>query len=157
MNLRRAQLADSRLQPAGEGDDRARVHRLRDHFDGPRPQGLQAQRRSRRRVRADDDDRNRLMLHQVPQEGQAVHFRHLDVQGDDIRAVLRDELTCAEGVGGLSNDLDVGLSSQSAGQHPSAGGRVVDDQHAGFSLGRHHQPFDGRTRILHGRSSTHSR
>ena len=68
------------------------------------------------------------MLHEPAQEAQAVHARHFDVEGDEIRLVLQDHVSGDEGIRGSANDLDVGLAAQSVAQHLPHDRGVVDDE-----------------------------
>ena len=81
------------------------------------------------------DHRDRPLGHQLAQEGDAVHARHLDVQGDDVGHVLGDATRGDEGVGGHAHDLDAGVGGQDVDQSLAHTGRVVDDQNADLGHG----------------------
>ena len=109
--------------PARLGDD---VHR-------PGGEGFEAGGRSFLRHRADDDHRQRAVDHELSQEGQTVHARHLDVERQHVRLVLENQIARDEGIRCEADDLDVGFVLQRIRQHPPHDGGVVDDEHTCLS------------------------
>jgi hypothetical protein len=53
--------------------------------------------------------------HDLAQEGDAVHARHLDVQRDNVRHFLLNAAGRGEGISGRSHDLDLGVGLQDLG------------------------------------------
>ena len=112
--------------------------RLRQHVDGPRLQDLEQHPGARPGQGRADDHRERLLRHDLPQEGQSVHAGHLEIEDDDVRDLLLDPAGGDERIGGRSQDLDVGRRLQDAAQGLADGGRVVDHEDADRS-GRAHR------------------
>ena len=86
-------------------------------------------------------DRHRPQPHQVLQEREAVHARHLDVERDHVRIELLDLLARRERVAGSADDFDVRRARQDGGQELAHQRRVVDHEH-----------FDGHATCLQKRS-----
>ncbi len=86
-----------------------------------------------------DDHRERLLRHDLSQEGQAVHARHFEIEDDDVRDLLLDPARGDERIGRGTQDFDVGRRLQDAAQGLADGGRVVDDEDADRSR-RTHRP-----------------
>jgi len=51
-----------------------------------------------------------MELHQLLEEGESVHARHLDVEDDAVGLELEDLLARGEWVGGRRDDLDTWLA-----------------------------------------------
>src|SRR5579872_2498883 len=49
---------------------------------------------------------DRVLTHDLLQEGQAIHMRHLDIQRDDIRYLFGDSIRRYERIGCSSHDLN---------------------------------------------------
>jgi hypothetical protein len=133
--LRRAQLgADRGLDPLDQLGahlrEGAEAHGFPDHVEGAEAQGLEGMGRAVVGERADDDDGQRVLLHDDLQEGEAVHPGHLQVQGQDVRAQLHDAVAGREGVGGGADDLDAGIGLEGVGQDLADHGGVIDHQDA---------------------------
>ena len=77
-----------------------------------------------------DDHRDRVLGHDLAQEGQPVHARHLDVQRDDVRDLAADLLGGDVGVGGGAHHRDFRVGREDLGEGLAHDRRVVDDQHA---------------------------
>jgi len=104
--------------------------RLGDDFDRTpleREDGLAAVRPHLRRA---DDDRQRVLFHDLAQEGEAVHARHDDVEDDDVGSDLPHELDGLVRVGREPDDVDARLSGEEAVEGEPNGLGVVDDQDA---------------------------
>ena len=56
-----------------------------------------------------DHDRNWVLGHDHLQECEAVHARHLDVEGDDVGNFFGDAIGGDEGIGGSAHDFDLGV------------------------------------------------
>jgi hypothetical protein len=132
-----AQRADPFGDPFGDLGHRHRVARLADDVDGAHAQCLDSRRRARLGERADDDGRNRVVLPELPQEAQAVHARHLDVERDDIGLVLQDHLPRLAGVSGATHDLEVVVRAQGIAQQLPRDEGVIHDDNAGAGGQRH--------------------
>ena len=78
--------------------------------------------------------RDGVLAHDLLEEGDAVHPRHLDVEGDDVRHLLADPFGGHEGIGGRRHDLDLGSEDRIFGQGLADHRRVVDDEDANFRL-----------------------
>ena len=74
--------------------------------------------------------RRRPQGHDLFQERQAVHLRHLDVEGDDVGTDGLDDLARFEGIGGGADDLDPIVPGQRRGQHLAHQIAVVDNHHS---------------------------
>ncbi len=70
------------------------------------------------------------MLHQLGQEREPVHARHLDIQRQHVGAELRDLLARHVGVHRAPDHLDVGALRELLRQHLPHDRRVVDDKDA---------------------------
>ena len=92
---------------SGQGDLGAGLGQCRDHDDGHRPQA-----------------------HDLLEELQAVHVRHLDVEGDDIGVQPLDGFARLQRIGGRADHLDFGIAAQGGRDQAPHGGRVVDDEDA---------------------------
>ena len=71
-----------------------------------------------------------MLRHQLAQERDSVHARHLDIERDDVGHILLDTARRGEGIGGRADDLDARIGAQDVGQGLPDRGRVVDDQNA---------------------------
>jgi hypothetical protein len=129
-NLARAQRQDALLELLGHLADRIGPAGLGDHVHGAGLQRLDGGRGSRLGHRADDDDRQRVVLHQLAQEGQAVHARHLDVERQHVGPVLDDHVAGDEGIGRPADHFDRRLAAQRVADHLAHDRRVVDDEDA---------------------------
>ena len=73
-----------------------------------------------------------MLRHQLAQEGDAVHARHLDVERDDVGHLLANLAGRHEGVAGGRDHLYLRIFRQHGGQGlPDACG-VVDDENPDF-------------------------
>ncbi|MPN03006.1 hypothetical protein SDC9_150229 [bioreactor metagenome] len=108
----------------GLGDDgyRPGCHRVERH----RHPGF-GQRRA-------DDHRRRVFLHDLAQETEAIHARHLDVENDHVGPVAVEFFHREQGVRRCRDDLDVVRLGQNAAQHFTNDGRVVDDMDGDFPI-----------------------
>jgi hypothetical protein len=98
--------------------DRAQLQRAQGHL-GP---GLgQA---------GDHDHRHRPQAHDLLEELDAVHVRHLDVEGDDVGVQGLDHAPGLERVAGGADHLDLGVTGQGGRDQAPHGGGVVDDEDA---------------------------
>ena len=116
------------FEALGDLADRCRAARLGDDVDRAGAQRLDRRRRPALRQRADDDHRHRPVLHQLAQEAQAVHARHLDVERDHVRLEPQDQVARDERIGGAADHFDVRLALQRVGEQLAHDRRVVDDQ-----------------------------
>ena len=82
------------------------------------------------RERGHHHHRHRSQAHEVGEEGQAVHARHLDVEREHVRVEGLDLVARHQRVLGMAHDLDAGVLRQHLGQHPAHKRGVVDNQDA---------------------------
>ena len=61
-----------------------------------------------------DDHRDRVLGHDLLQEGQAVHAGHFDIQGDDIRHLFGDALGRDEGIAGGADDFNFRIADRTS-------------------------------------------
>ena len=94
-------------------------------FEGERPVGL--------RERRDDHGRHRVVLHELAQERDPVHARHLDIERDHVGLELDDLRPRDVRIAGDAHDLDVGVARELALEDLANDGGVVDDQDADFA------------------------
>lgn len=106
--------------------------RFQDDVDGTGLQRLDQRFRTRFRQRRTHHDRDRPLRHQLAEEGNAIHARHLHIERDDIGDLLL-QLPCRhEGVRCDRHDLDIGILLQYMGQRLADAGGIVDDENADF-------------------------
>jgi len=67
--------------------------------------------------------------HELAQEGQAVHPRHFDVEDDDVRPVLDDQIASFERIVGPADHTDVLGSGQYPGEDGPDQCRVIHDEY----------------------------
>ena len=130
-----AQRPDPLGDAVGDLADGVRAARLADDVDGADAQRLDAGGRALLRQRADDDGRNRMVLHQLAQEAEAVHARHLDVERDDVGLELQDHVPRDVRIGGAADHLDVVVLAQGVAEQLADDRRVVDEEDAGAGPG----------------------
>ena len=103
---------------------------LADAIDGAEFEGR------KRRVRAamgqgrHHDHRHRPQPHDLLEEFEAVHVRHLDVERDDVGIERLDRVARLAGVAGLADDLDVRIDAAGSPDQAAHGGGIVDDENA---------------------------
>ena len=90
-----------------------------------------------------DDYRNGMLAHDPLEEGQTIHPRHLDVEGDDVGYLLFDALDRRVGIGRHAHDFNLGVRLQDYFQDLADRRRIIDDQY--FELTRRFHIFVGRT------------
>jgi hypothetical protein len=117
-------------QALAEGADRHRAVRLRQHVDRPCLEGVERRLRAGLRQRTHDHHRQRMVLHQDPQERQAVHPRHLEVERQHVGIEPGDLLSGHVGVARRAHHLDLGIRRERVGDRLADERRVVDDEHA---------------------------
>ena len=109
-------------------------NRLGHHVDGAGLERFEAYALARLGQRRNDHRRRRHQRHEAFQEGHAVHFRHLDVERDDVGSQFHQEVASAVRVGRLPDHFDFGVLRQPDRQDLPHHGGVVDDQHADGDL-----------------------
>ena len=67
---------------------------------------------------------------ELPQEREAVHFRHLHVQKQQIGRVVADRLERRSPVGAFADEADVAVVREQTPDRGARGGLVVHDQGA---------------------------
>ena len=106
--------------------------RLQDDVDRPRLQRLEQRFRAFLDQRRAHHHRQGALRHQLAQEGDAVHARHLDVQGDDVGHLLLNVARGGKGIGGGGDHLDFRIGGQDRGHRLADAGTVVDHQDTDF-------------------------
>ena len=94
-------------------------------------------------VARDDDHRQRALGHQQAQEGEAVHLRHLEVEGDDVRQQVEGLAQRLLAVRGAADDLDHRVRLEHRADRLPVVGRVVDDEHPDLLAGDAWRWFGG--------------
>ena len=117
--------------------------RLEDDVDRPRLERLHERLGALLGERGAHHHRHRALAHQLAQEGDAVHPRHLDVEGDDVGHLALDAAGGGEGIGGGGDHLDAGVLLEDRLHRLAHGGAVIDNQHAGL-VGAHGSISSGR-------------
>ena len=82
------------------------VLRLGDKVDGADFQRFQRGLRARLREGGEHHHRHRPQRHDLAQEGETVHLRHLDVERDDVGIERLDLLARVKGILRCTDDLD---------------------------------------------------
>ncbi len=80
------------------------------------------------------------MGHYFLQKSDAVHARHFDIQGDDVRFKFQNFIPGHKGVGGRTHHLNVGGFGQLLGEYFSDYGRIVDNQYFYHDIPRCFKP-----------------
>jgi hypothetical protein len=85
----------------------------------------------------DHDGRHGGIFLEEAQEGESVHARHLEIEGEDVGQEFGHFLLRDEGIVGGSDDLDFWVQRERVGDgFPDEGG-IVDDEHFDFVWGGH--------------------
>src|SRR6266481_8012900 len=79
-------------------------------------------------MRAEDDYRKGRATHNRAQGFQAVHARHFEVEGDDVRLEFSDLAQGEGAVHGGADDLDVRIALEDHGNQLPHESGIVDDQ-----------------------------
>src|ERR1019366_43016 len=117
--------------------DRVRTAGFGQNFDGAEFQGLKGGKAGRLSQAADDDGRHRVEMHQLFQEGEAIHAGHFDIQRDHVGLEREDFVARDVGVGRGADHLDVALAGQGFAEDSADNRGIVNDQDADSSVGRH--------------------
>jgi hypothetical protein len=112
-----------------------RRSRLGDDLHGAQGEGAHRGLAVARRQRADDHHRYREVAHELRQEAQPIHARHLDVERDDVGAQAQDLLAGDVRIDGGADDLDVGVLAELLAEDLPYQRGVVDDQDADHGAG----------------------
>ncbi len=78
----------------------------------------------------DHDHRHRPKPHDLLEECEAVHFRHLDVERDNVGIERLDGLAGFQWVGRFAHDGDGWVAAERGGDHAAHGGGVVDHENS---------------------------
>jgi hypothetical protein len=73
-----------------------------------------------------------MLAHDLLEEGQPVHARHLDVQRDDIRDLLSDPFGSHKGIASRGDHLDLRVGLEYFAQRLAHYSGVVHNQNANF-------------------------
>ena len=106
--------------------------RFGDDFDRPILERLESALRALLGEARTDHDRYRMLGHDLLQERQPIHARHLDIQGDNIRHLFAHPLRRHKGVGSGPHDLDFRVAGEDFAECLSNHGGVVHDKNANF-------------------------
>lgn len=90
--------------------------RLGDDIDRAPAEGLKCARAGGLALGADDDGGDGMEEHEAAQEGETVHARHLEVEGDDVGTEGEDLIAGDVGIGRGGDDFDVGLAGDGLGE-----------------------------------------
>lgn len=143
-HLGRGRGFDLRYELGSQLAKRIGVSRLSQKVDSPQAQGLQRVVRAALGERAHHDHRRRPALHEQLQECEAVHARHLQVEGKHIGLKLQQPIASHIGIFSRSDDLDLRIRCERLARIPADDGGVVDDEHADLSGCEHVQETGGR-------------
>ena len=103
--------------------------RLEDHVDGAGLERLHQRLGALLGQRGAHHHGDRPLRHQLAQEGDAVHARHLDIQRDHVGHFGLDAPRGDERIGRGADHRDVRIAAEHLGQRLAHDRRVVDDQH----------------------------
>ena len=81
---------------------------------------------------AENHGRHGVLSGEDFQEGDAIHFRHLNIESQNIRLELQDHVPGFVGVGSGANHFDRGIGRESIRNKPPENRGVVHNQNAGF-------------------------
>jgi hypothetical protein len=110
---------------------------LRDEIDRAELQRAQRDVSAALSQRRHHHDRHRPQPHQVLEERDAVHARHLDIERDHVRIELLDFLARRVRIAGRADHLDVGRAREHRGQKLAHQCGIVD-----------HEDFDAHSLAL---------
>ena len=108
--------------------NRLRAARLCKNVDGAGFESLKSGTAGGNSEGADYDDRHGAIVHQLPEERDAVHARHFNVEGEDVGLEGEDFVACDVRVRGGSDHLDIGLTGQCVGEDLAHDRGIVDDE-----------------------------
>jgi hypothetical protein len=74
-----------------------------------------------------DDHRKRILVHDLPEERQAIHARHFEIEDDDVGALLFHFLHGDQRVV-RNTRLNAALRAQECADGLPDDGRIVDDE-----------------------------
>ena len=77
--------------------------------------------------RGADDHRRRAFGHDFPEEADAVHARHFDIDDEHVRPACLHFFKGEQRVGGGGDNLDAGVAGQGLCDHLTDHRRVIDD------------------------------
>lgn len=77
-----------------------------------------------------DDGKLWIELSNFAEGLNAIHLRHLDIEGDDVGGDLGDFLEGDLAVGSDSDDFDGGVGGQDIGDHAAHDHRIIDHEHS---------------------------
>ena len=78
------------------------------------------------------DHRNGMLAHDFLQKGDAVHARHLHIQGDDIRDLGLDPVGCDKGISSRGHHLDGRIRGKNFAQCLADNGGIIDNKYSDF-------------------------
>jgi hypothetical protein len=102
--------------------------RLGDEVAGAELQGTKRGIRAARRQGRDHDHRHRPERHHLFEKGEAVHMRHLDVQGQNVRIELLDQLARLQRILAGADHLHLAVALEELGEQLADQCGIVDDQ-----------------------------
>jgi hypothetical protein len=107
-----------------------RHHRRRLHDEVERAELERLEDVGLRGASGDDEHRRRLPRHDEPEEREAVHLRHLEIERHEIGLLSDHEPQRLFAVAGLADDVDAGDRREDVGDRAAVERRVVDDDDA---------------------------
>jgi hypothetical protein len=105
-----------------------RPARLGQHLHGPDVKRLQRGLARRLPQRADHNDREGMVMHELLEERQAIHARHLDIESQHVRPKRQDLVAGDERIRRRSHNLQVRLLGDGLGENLADDRRVIHDQ-----------------------------
>ncbi len=70
-----------------------------------------------------------MLTHYFLQKGQAVHARHFDIKGDNVRHHRFQPFRRQEGISRGGHHLDAGIGVENVAQGLPHQGRIINNQH----------------------------
>jgi hypothetical protein len=107
--------------------------RFGDDVDRPVFQGLEGALRSFLDQTGTDNDRDGMLDHDFLQEGETIHARHFDVEGNDIGNLFGDAFGGYERIGRGGHHLNTGIAGEHVAESLANDGGIVDDEDANFA------------------------
>ncbi len=106
--------------------------RLADEIDGAQAECVESDAGALLSQGGAHDNRHGMQSHEVAQEFQAIHARHLDVQRQYIRVQRLDHVARHDGIFRRADDFDLFVRGEDFREQPPNHQGIVDDQNANF-------------------------
>ena len=75
-----------------------------------------------------NDYRDGVLRHEFFEERQAIHARHLDIEGDHVGDLLADSLSGDKGIARGGDDLDLGIGREQVAESLATRRRRIPDR-----------------------------